>query len=294
MKSFYLVETITKDKLIHQGIFFKPSTPTKKALLWVHGLTSSFYSNVTALNEFATQCEEHGFGFASFNNRGHDFLTGVRKVDKRQPKGYSHGSAGAGIEEFKDSPLDIDAGVHFLVTQGFTEVVVIGHSSGANKVSYFAGSNRSKHVIGFVLIGGLADRLGPELDKEKLKKDLAHMHDLVNQGKGDVLLTDLFFFPLTPKRFISLFEANTLEDQFDYGDPRPRLTHFGKIKKPLLVLIGELDENLDRHTKKVLEVLDAHQKSLHYKSMILPNTLHSFNGKEKEVVHTIVSWVKEL
>ena len=294
MKPVYLVETVTKDKLIHQGIFFKPRKSTKRALLWVHGLSSTVYSNTKLLNEFSEQCEKEGFGFASFNNRGHDSLTGIKKRDKRQPKEYTRISGGAGFEDFKDSALDINAGINFLVQQGFNEVVVVGHSSGANKVCYYAGTKKDSRVTGVILAGPLSDRLNKDIDREKLQKDLNHMRQLIKHGKGDELVLGYHFFPMTPRRFLSIFSPYSAEDIFDYGDKKPKLNAFSRIKKPLLIVVGEKDENLDRPVERVLSVYKEHTTSARFASAIIPNGLHSFNGKEKELVATIIDWVRLL
>lgn len=290
MKSFRLVECTTRDKLIHQGIFFKPKSSTKRALLWVHGLTDTFYGDAKLHTVFAEICEEFGFGYAVFNNRGHDLLASSRKVDKREPKGYTHINVGSGFEKFADCVYDIEAGVNFLVANGFTEVVVIGHSTGANKACYYAATKPHRHLFGIVLAGPLSDRLDSTIEAKKLKQNLKRMHELIDVGRGDELFSGYHFFPLTPKRFISLFEANSLEDQFDYGDPQPQMKYFSKIKKPLLVIIGEKDEYLDRQAQKMLGVFDAHQHSTNYKSIIVKNAFHSFNGQETELVKTIISW----
>lgn len=142
MKQFYLAEIITEDKLIHQGIFFKPKKPSSvprrgtsagKAILWVHGLTGTFYGNIKIFDAFAQACEKEGWGFASFNNRGHDMVTGARRLDSTNPKGYSHVLVGAGLERFEECIYDIEAGVQFLIDKGFSEVIVVGHSTGAIK-----------------------------------------------------------------------------------------------------------------------------------------------------------------
>ena len=82
---FELVEITTKDKLIHQGIFFRPQKPVNKALLWVHGLTSTFYGNISLLNELAQQGEAHGFGFALSSNRAKQAST----IFFKPPSGFS-------------------------------------------------------------------------------------------------------------------------------------------------------------------------------------------------------------
>jgi pimeloyl-ACP methyl ester carboxylesterase len=294
MNHFQLVEIVTKDKLIHQGIYFEPSQKIKRAILWVHGLSSTFYGHIPLLDEFSRQCQQSGIGFASFNNRGHDPLASVRKIDKRKAKGYSHVSGGAGQEDFKKSVFDIEAGIKCLVSKGFDEILLVGHSTGANKVSYYAAVKRDPHVVGVILASPVSDRLDIALDKEKLQQDLKHMEQLVAEGKGDELQLGYHFFPITPQRFVSLFKPNSLEDQFDYGDEKPVLKYFKRIKKPLLVLIGSADEYLDRPAEKVLTVFNQLQRSNKYDGKILPGVLHSYNESEKEVVKTIISWMIEI
>lgn len=295
MKPFYLVETVTQDKLIHQGIFFAPKEKSRRAILWVHGLTSAFYHNQPLIHAITSECDKNNFGFAAFNNRGHDIITGLKKEDKRKPKGYTRINGGAGVENFKDSIFDIQAGIDFLVKQGFKEIIVIGHSTGANKVCYFAGSKKNlPNVSGVILASPVSDRLDPAVNKIKLAQDLIQMQELVNQEKGDELLTGVHFFPTTPKRFLSSFSPNSLEDQFDYGDPRPRMKYFSKIKKPLLVLVGSKDEYLDRPVKKFMEVFDTYQHSTNYESAIIPHATHGYTDQENQVAQIIVSWVKSI
>src|SRR3989344_909522 len=169
MKQFYLAEIVTKDKLIHQGIFFWPKRPTKKAILWVHGLTSTFYSNVPLLTEFAKQCEREGVGFASFNNRGHDIVAGIKKVDPSSDKGYTHIDGGAALETFKDSTYDIEAGVTFLKYQGFSKIIVVGHSTGSNKTCFYAAGRKNTAIVGYVLAGPVSDRNTPGVDLAKIR-----------------------------------------------------------------------------------------------------------------------------
>lgn len=294
MKQFYLTEIVTKDKLIHQGVFFKPKNFGKRAILYVHGLTSTFYGSVRMLEALAQACEKRGMGFAAFNNRGHDMIVSIRKVDKNNPKGYTHTNGGAGYEIFEDSIFDIDAGIQFLRDQGYGEIVLIGHSTGANKVCFWAATQKNEIVVGVVLASPLSDRLDTEIDKKKLKKDISFMKNLVKKGKGNELVLGYHYFPMTPKRFLSIFEPNSMEDMFDYGDEKPKLAYFSRIKKPLLVILGSRDEYLDRPVENVFEVFKRFTHSRRFQCVIIPSALHSFNGKEKEVVQTIIDWVRLL
>ncbi len=294
MKQFYLAEITTKDKLVLQGIFSKPKHPGAKAILWVHGLSGTFDGDLAIREAFADVCEKGGWGYAAFHNRGRNLISGIRKLDGTLPKGYSYYPAGAGQEVFEENVLDIQAGIDFLVEQGFTEIILVGHSTGANKVCYFATTQKNPHVVGIVLAGPMSDRLDTSIDKKKMKRDLIRMHELVSKGKGDELLLGYQFFPITPKRFLSLFEPGSTEDTFDYGERKPKLTYFSRIRLPLFVVLAGKDEYADRPIKNIKIVFDEHAKSKHYKSVIIPKTLHKFNGKEKEFAQEIAEWANQI
>lgn len=292
MKQFYLAEIVTKDKLTHQGIYFEPAKKSKRAILWQHGLSSTFYGDIRMSETIAEACEKEGWGFASFHNRGHDMLAGVRKLDGTPPYGYSYYPAGAGQEVFEESVMDIEAGIDFLVKKGFSEVILVGHSTGANKACYFAATQKNPHVVGVVLSGPVSDRLHTIRDFAKFKEDLTKMHKFIDDGRGDELMFGYHFFPITPKRFLSLFAPRSTEDVFDYGEPEPKLAYFSKIRLPLLVLLSGKDECADRPMEEIQKTFDAHAKSPRYKSLIIPDALHRYNGHEKEAVAAIIGWAR--
>lgn len=284
MEKFELVEIVTKDKLVHQGIFFTPPKHTKKALLWVHGLTGKFYGNLKLMNLFAKHCEKYGMGFAAFNNRGHDIISNFKKTDGTRV------TIGAGGELFEESVFDIEASVAFLVGQGFSEIILVGHSTGANKVCYYAATNLDPRVTGIVLAGPMSDRLSRNTDKEQYDKNMTMLKMLIDEGKGAALITKVGGFPMTANRLWSLLAPNTKEDIFNYGDTKNTLSDFGTIQKPLLVVFSENDETADRPITTIKNVFDTHTASKNFKSIIIPDTTHSYEGKEVEFVKIVVSW----
>lgn len=293
MAKFELVEIVTKDKLVHQGIFFSPAKPGKKAVLWVHGLTGRFYSEPRFLAVVAQACDEADLGFAVFNNRGHDYVTSTHRLDANDPKGYTYQTIGASVESFTDSIHDIDAGIQFLINQGFTEVVLVGHSTGANKVCYYAAAVDDPRVAGIVLSGPMSDRYSAS-DEETRQKNLRLVEQKIREGKGDEIMTGLDFLPLTPNRWMSLMGEGSAEDVFNYRDEDGALATYGKIRKPMLVVFGGNDEHADRPISEIKQAFDAHAKTSNYRGLVIPDTDHGFSRKEKEFVSTIVNWVAEL
>ncbi|RJR14925.1 DUF1749 domain-containing protein [Candidatus Microgenomates bacterium] len=291
---FQLAEIQTKDGLQHQGVYFQPKSSSKRAILLAHGLTSTFYGQTPLLKAFALRCEKMGYGLVCFNNRGHDLVASIKKIDKREAKGYRRILQGAAFENFADCVWDIEAGISFLVSQGFSEIILLGASTGANKVCYYAGSRKNARVIAVGLLSPVSDRLMFQAQDPNWKTKLVKMEQLIVSGKGNQVQFVEDGVPMTPLRFVSAYKANTLEDQFDYGDAKPKLTHFRKIKKPLLVLLGDADEYADRPTTQILAVFDTLTQSKKYTSLLLPNVTHSYRDSEELVAEKIMSWCKKV
>jgi len=293
MKQFYLAEIVTKDKLIHQGIFFKPKKPTKKAILWLHGLTDNFYGDLSALEALSGRCEKEGWGLASFNTRGHDIVASVKKLDPQNPKGQTSVSLGSSYENFADCVYDIDAAITFLKKQGFLQVILAGISTGANKVCYFAGTQKDPRIAGVIMLSPISD-VPIESKSKHYKENVKQMKTLVKQRKGESLIRGISYLPLTPNRYLSLFDPGGIEDVFDYYSKQPKLTVFSSIKQPLCVVLAGADEYTDRPVSEILNVLEEHHRSTNFQGFIIPNAFHSFNGQEQEVVSAILHWVREI
>jgi alpha-beta hydrolase superfamily lysophospholipase len=284
MKSFFLSEIVTQDGLAHQGIFFQPKKSTKKAVVWLHGLTGRFYGEVKMMESMAQVCEQKGFGFASFNNRGHDMIASAKRNG-------TYVTIGAGYEQFEECVLDIDAAIEFMKQKGFSEIVLAGSSTGANKAAYYACTQTNKHLSGIVLLSPISDRLSYHGKTPWYKR--LYLRLLIAIGKGDKLMVGYDFFPGTPKRFLSLITPQSAEDIFDYGDSMP-LQRFSSIKTPILVLLGQKDELADRPVTEIQAVFDAHAKAKKYSSVVVPGASHGFDGKEERVVNIVSEWVDAL
>lgn len=293
MIQFTLEEIITQDGLEHQGILHIPDNQDGKALLWIHGLTGTFYSNVKSMNFFAQEAAKSGIAFAAFHTRGHDYVASTHRIDPTKPSGYVYEAIGAGVEHFLDCIKDIDAALTFLAGKGLTKIILVGHSTGANKSCYYAGTVADPRVIGVVLSGPMSDRYSAT-DEETSKKHRAIMEQKIKEGKGDELLMGFDFFPLTPKRWMSLLSEGSPEDVFNYRDTEGALATFEKIKIPLLVMFGGSDEHADRPVSEIQKAFDAHARSGHYKSVVVPGADHGFTGKEDVFVREVTAWAASI
>ncbi len=290
---YELVDIVTKDQLVHQGMVHIPEGCGKTAVVWIHGLTGTFYGNTKSMELFARACERAGMAFGAFHTRGHDYVSSVHRLDATSDRGFVYQTIGAGVENFTDCVKDIEAMVVFFAGRGFEKVVLVGNSTGANKVCYYAGTVNDPKVAGVVLSGPMSDRYSAS-DEQTNQKHRAIMEQKIQEGKGDELLTGFDFFPLTPKRWMSLLAVGSPEDVFNYHDDEGALATFSKITVPLLVMFGGSDEHADRPIVEIQKAFDAHTASTKYTSVVIPGADHGFTGKESEFVDKIVSWAASL
>lgn len=290
---YELVDIVTADNLVHQGMVHIPETHNGTAVIWIHGLTGTFYSNTKGMNLFARLCAEKGMAFGAFHTRGHDYVSSAHRLDETKDKGFVYETIGAGVEIFTDCVKDIDAMAAFFAQCGFSKIVLVGNSTGANKVCYYAGTVTDPRIAGVVLSGPMSDRYSAT-DEATNAKHQEVMEQKIRDGKGDELLTGFDFFPLTPKRWMSLLAKGSPEDVFNYHDDEGALTTFSAIRIPMLVMFGGNDEHADRPIAEMQKAFDAHAKSANYKSVVIPGADHGFTGKEDVFVETIVSWAASL
>jgi pimeloyl-ACP methyl ester carboxylesterase len=291
MKQYYFTEITTKDNLVEQGIYFESPHKSDTAILYIHGLTDSFCYHQELFEMITNQTEKIGYGFAAFNNRGHNCITSIHQIDTKSEKGYRYVNGGAGYENFTDCVYDIDAGISFLVSRGYKKVILMGHSTGANKACYYTGTRNDKRIAGVILSSPISDRLIEEKTNLKLTAIIRQMKKMIIEGKDNFLVNNLTFFPITPVRYLSLFERGSVEDVFDYGEKIPRMKYYSRIIVPLLVILSGKDEHSDRPITEIKNVFDTYSKSKNYKSIIIPDATHGYNGKEDEYVKVITDWI---
>src|SRR5262249_52423323 len=127
----------TRDGFWLDGLMAMPVRGRRVAVVWVHGLGSTFSAGQPASLELSARLNAAGLGYFKFNTRGHDV------VARRGPR-----LAGAAFERFGDCVHDIRAMIAFASQRGFPRVVLAGHSTGANKVLHYAARARDRRVAG--------------------------------------------------------------------------------------------------------------------------------------------------
>jgi pimeloyl-ACP methyl ester carboxylesterase len=289
---FELAEVETGDGVFLQGLISVPKEK-KLAVIYVHGLGGDFYGSPRKVRAIAEECLRKGFGFFTFNNRGSGTIGGVKRADRKNPKGYGYVKSGRCYERFEECILDIGAFVKEAKRRGYRKIVLVGHSTGANKVVYYLSRKPDRSVIRAVLTGPVSDVPSQEMQSgKKYKKLVSLARKMVSGRKGDELMPRKApGWPISAQRFLSLSVPGSAEDIFQYHMKNPKYRAIRKIRIPVLAVLGGEDEWATMKPGFILE--SYRQANQMIESAIIEDALHSFNGREELLAKVVCGWLSE-
>lgn len=270
----------TADGITLDGIAILPKRRGTLAMVWLHGLTSKFYGSQMLIKEFSALCRRTDIGYFKFNTRGHDIAV-------LGPEGKILGS---GFERFEDCIFDIRAIIKFCKKLGYKKIVLVGHSTGANKALFYLYKTRDRAVGGLALLGPMNDIIAQTklLGKKKFERSLSAAR------RNPRSLFPVEYGIYDAERYSSLYSGGTNEDVFPYNNPHASWKELQNIKVPVLVAIGSRDQHLDRPAKKLVEIFRAHADSAQsFSGVTIRGADHGFRKKEKELAHALIEWIKK-
>jgi pimeloyl-ACP methyl ester carboxylesterase len=277
-----IVEVETSDKIPLFGLYLEAKN-SKKILINIHGTASNFFENyyMTSLSESLLK---KGISILSTNNRG----ASVMQV---------YPLAGAAIEHFEDCLKDIDVWIEFVLSKGYNEIILQGHSLGSEKVVYYMNKGKYREKIVKIILLGPADSWGYNyelLGKDKMKKLLDESANLVKSGKNEQFLSNIWLchggvLPKGADSFINFFQENSELSRALPLRKGKDLEFYQQIKVPILVAIGDEHEYMGISIEEGLKALRNENKlSKCYK---LKNCNHDFEDKEEELTKLIVDFI---
>jgi len=274
-----IVDVETKDKLPLYGLLSESNKNT--IVINIHGTGSNFYENDFA-GPLAEALGDNGISFLSTNNRGASVL-------------QAYPPCGSAMEHFEDCLLDIDAWVEFVISKGYSKIILQGHSLGAEKLVYFMSHGKYKDKISAVILLGFSDSFGHQEQYDSESKLMIEAKKLIKENKGHQFLTSDWLshsgvMPKNADSFVNFFsEDSELSKSLPLrkGD---KLELFSKISVPILAVIGDQKEYTIIPIKDAINLLNK-ENSL-TESHQIENCDHSFEGKEAELTKIILNFLK--
>lgn len=276
-----LTKVVTADNVDLEGIYVEPSKKSSTALVYVHGLGSSFSRGQDFAGELAERCRKEGIGYFKFNTRGSDVVSG-----------FEEPLLGKAFEKFEDCVLDIAAVLQFAKKLGYKKIILAGHSTGANKVLYYLYKTGDRAIVGLALLGPVSDVVCAEkiYGKKILEKGLAAAKRL--REKNPSLLMSRRYGLISAGRFWSLYHPGESEDVFPYYNVKAKWKELGSIKVPVCVVVGSKDEYLDRSAKEVVDIFRSRAKvAKSFEGVVIKDAVHGFVGRERRLTRVVADWI---
>ncbi len=286
-----LVSFLTKDGLVLYG-FLAPAK-SKKAIIYIHGLTGNFYraykSNM--IEDLAQACQRNEINFLSINTRGSEIIADFKKKVGNKFKTVTIGTA---YERFEDCVHDIKAAIDFLSKKGIKEFYLAGKSTGCQKSTYYLMKTIDRRVKGLILIAPADDKnFQHKFLKSKYDKALRLCERLIKSGRKFELMPKWSYeFIASAYRYHSIVKRveGTI---FDYT--QMTLESIKQIKVPILAIFGSREEFAAIPPKKMLAIIERSAiNSPKCGTLLVKGADHSFVGHIDYVVNKIISWVRDL
>jgi pimeloyl-ACP methyl ester carboxylesterase len=278
----HLARLKTRDGVWLDGVVTEPKRRPGTALVLVHGLGSVFSSAQSLTRELATRLNDAGIGYFKFNTRGHDVVAGRGRH-----------LAGAAYERFVDSVEDIRTVVAFARKCGYRRVVLAGHSTGANKVLYYASRARDRRVVGIILLGPVSDVAAEakRLGRRELGRRVAAAERITRRDPLGLVPRAWGYW--SARRYVSLYRPGEVEDVFPYYRPGARWTALRAVRLPIAAIVGSRDEFLDRPAGELIAAFRQNaSRARAFTGAVVPGAGHNFQRRESELADLIVRWIR--
>jgi len=283
------IRITTDDQLILQGLIYEPAKPSDKAYLHIHGMAGNFYEN-RFIDAMAREITDAGYAFLSINTRGHDIIADFPIAGSEE----KYKRIGDAYEIFEECILDIKPAIDYLQENGYTEIILCGHSLGAVKVAYYVAKTQDARVKKLILMSP-PDMVGLA-EKESNHKDLLQQaQKMASEGHGGELLPMKIWewCYLSANTYIDMNTRDHPVDVFNtYDKEKPSI--LSEIKIPVFAFLGEKDDAAILPTKEVLEIIKA--KAINapiFDTDIIKGAPHSYFGRESIMAKKIVEWLNK-
>lgn len=287
-----IIQVKTKDNLYLNGLYLRAENP-KAVFINFHGTASNFYEE-DYNQPLAEELLKNNISFTSANNRGAGVYDAYQKT-------------GAAVEKFEDCLTDFDAWLEFIINEGFSKIILAGHSLGSEKVVYYMNNGQYADKISAIVLLGPSDSYGSHrVLKGKVNPRLPEIENLLRQSEEMVKNgQDKNFLPLDAYGSIKGIMPKNAESFLDFLGSNSknlealplatgRLENYAKIKIPILAVISDNEEK--EFTALPIEAaMDLMKKeNPNTETVIIENTNHDFEGKEKELAKIITDFIAVL
>lgn len=295
-----IIHFLATDSIALTGFLFEPTEKTNRIAIFLHGNgNSSALSSLSLSEEMINELHKERCAYLTFNNRGAGYMAKLHNAEIGKKVW-----AGTAYEKIEECVADIDGAISFAASRGYTDITLIGLSSGANKACVYCYLKPAHSLNGVVLLAGGDDAaLYRQWFGEEFVQKLADQaHTTEESGAGADLVPELaeknnvmsyqsFYDIVNPDGLYNTFPFDEALGAKRFGT-KELFREFSSITVPLCVLYGERDELCMYGAEKTLATLATFKpQSDTAEYYTIEGAEHSFGGYEREVGSRIANFI---
>jgi len=285
-----LVQTTTKDDLILNGLFIDGNI-NKPAVILIHGFTSDFYTH-KFFHAIQETLRGSNISSVAIQTRGTGIKTEFLKSNRKD--GLWLGSF---YEKLEDAHLDITAWIEFLISKGYKEIILLGHSLGTLKTVSYLIEGKYKDIIKRIVLLAPFDKNGSieRLTNGKWKEYVKIANQKCIDRLGQEIIPEFYDeYPMSYQNYASWYSDTEFNCMWDfYRHSTYDFPTLNKILIPVEIIVGDKDDcfyisefsNIE-NTKIVLQ---DNIRDLEFH--LIDGSEHTYVGFEEEVSKLVSDFI---
>ena len=279
------IKVKTRRGILLEGILYNETKKSNSILIAISGINAkdeknTFYDNIGfTLNkgniDFICAHTSDAIKKTTQNN----FLTGKKET------------FGSFNEDFNNSEDDIEAYIKYVEKLKYKHIYLAGHSIGVNKIIYYLSKNHDRRIEKYIL---MSPANISKLIEKNTKNELNLIKEYKEQNKDNEIIPFLLFgwYQCTTKSAYDWVYNNIL-DNIHY-DKDGDFSQINKITHSGAMIIGSFDRLACGDPIGFLENINNHtQNKEKNKLLIIKETGHVYQKKEKEIANLLLNIIKE-
>lgn len=280
----------TEDEIELVGLLERPTNPTKRVVISVHGMQSNCLKRREDI--LSKEISNAGVAYFAFNNRGAELMTYTRKTT-----GEKVLNGGSVYEDVLDGYYDIKGAINKMLELGYTDIYLQGHSLGCTKIVYtynkLKNENNVKNIKGIMLLS-LVDI--PDCQKydlgDKYMKMMEYAENKEKEGKlNDLMPIESFDHPICVRSYLRYFKYNKDIDFARFWDKDYNFKELNNIQIPLFLRWGNVHDLVLQNLSNLIEILKSKIQNEKLDIGYIDGADHGYTGKEETLAKEIISFI---
>lgn len=280
------LDIATKRGSVLTGVLFNGTiNPTKTVMIAITGIHGNFYSNPFYVNIGQT-----------LNQKGFDFIYAQTTDAFGEIPSYNvltqkEELLGSWNEDFNNTDEDIEAYLDYAQNQGYENIILAGHSLGANKVIYYLSRHNDTRVKKFILLSpaNLENLTSVVTAQQKM---IIKEYLQTGQENKKLPFSLLGWIDCTAATANQWVFENILDNV--HVEPEKDFSQVAAINQTGAMVIGTLDRFTYGDPAGFLKVINDHTKNPAANKMIfIEQTGHTYQQKEQELADKLAKLLSD-